>query len=173
MDDNFYLALVDKFEKSSITDLEFSVGKIRLILRKNGAGKGEPTPETKNSRFPNMLRREAAKASSSESTLSQDEVNKILAGGISHKKDETHQEAPALTITSPIVATFYASPGPDSPPFVRKGEKIKKGQTLCVLEAMKMMNHLEAEYDCEILDVKASSGDLVEFAQVLFEVKKI
>jgi acetyl-CoA carboxylase biotin carboxyl carrier protein len=71
------------------------------------------------------------------------------------------------------VATFYASAGPDSPVFAGIGEKIKKGQTLCILEAMKMMNHLKAEFDCEILDVKASAGDLVEFGQVLFEVRKL
>lgn len=77
------------------------------------------------------------------------------------------------TITSPIVATFYASPGPDSPSFVTAGTKVKAGDTLCILEAMKMMNHLEAEYDCEILSIYAKSGDLVEFGQILFEVKRL
>jgi acetyl-CoA carboxylase biotin carboxyl carrier protein len=70
------------------------------------------------------------------------------------------------------VATFYASAGPDSPVFACKGDKVKKGQTLCILEAMKMMNHLKAEFDCEILGIKVSSGDLVEYGQALFEVKK-
>jgi acetyl-CoA carboxylase biotin carboxyl carrier protein len=76
-------------------------------------------------------------------------------------------------ITSPIVATFYRSPGPDSPPFADPGTIIKAGQTLCILEAMKMMNHLEAEFDCEILAVKAENGDLVEYGQTLFEVKRL
>ncbi|MDR2021188.1 MAG: acetyl-CoA carboxylase biotin carboxyl carrier protein subunit, partial [Treponema sp.] len=77
------------------------------------------------------------------------------------------------TITSPIVATFYAAPGPDTPPFVRPGSKVKAGDSLCILEAMKMMNHLEAEFDCEILSVLAGTGDLVEYDQALFEVKRL
>jgi acetyl-CoA carboxylase biotin carboxyl carrier protein len=70
-------------------------------------------------------------------------------------------------ITSPIVATFYASPGPDAPAFV------KAGDTLCILEAMKMMNHLEAEFDCEILQVHAGTGELVEYGQTLFSVNRL
>jgi acetyl-CoA carboxylase biotin carboxyl carrier protein len=81
--------------------------------------------------------------------------------------------APPDVITSPIVATFYASNMPDAPPFVQTGDHVKKGQTLCILEAMKMMNKLDAEADCEILAVKAHPGDLVEFGQVLFEIKKL
>jgi acetyl-CoA carboxylase biotin carboxyl carrier protein len=76
-------------------------------------------------------------------------------------------------ITSPIVATFYASAGPDAPAFVSVGSKVKAGDTLCILEAMKMMNHLEAEFDCEILSAKALNGDLVEYGQTLFEVKRL
>jgi acetyl-CoA carboxylase biotin carboxyl carrier protein len=71
------------------------------------------------------------------------------------------------------VATFYAAPGPDAPAFVKAGSKVKAGDTLCILEAMKMMNHLEAEFDCEVLAVKAASGDLVEYGQALFEVKRL
>jgi acetyl-CoA carboxylase biotin carboxyl carrier protein len=71
------------------------------------------------------------------------------------------------------VATFYAAPGPDAPAFVRPGSVVKAGDTLWILEAMKMMNHLEAEFDCEILSVKAANGDLVEYGQTLFEVKRL
>ncbi|MDR1031413.1 MAG: acetyl-CoA carboxylase biotin carboxyl carrier protein subunit [Treponema sp.] len=81
--------------------------------------------------------------------------------------------APGETITSPMVATFYASPGPDAPPFVSPGSQVKAGDTLCILEAMKMMNRLEADFDCEVLAVHAGSGDLVEYGQLLFEVKRI
>ncbi|MDR1302173.1 MAG: acetyl-CoA carboxylase biotin carboxyl carrier protein [Treponema sp.] len=80
---------------------------------------------------------------------------------------------PGETITSPMVATFYASPGPDAPPFVSPGSQVKAGDTLCILEAMKMMNRLEADFDCEVLAVHAGSGDLVEYGQILFEVKRI
>jgi acetyl-CoA carboxylase biotin carboxyl carrier protein len=82
-------------------------------------------------------------------------------------------EKPADTINSPIVGTFYPALNPDAPPLVRPGSKVKTGDTLCILEAMKMMNHLVAEFDCEILAVKAASGDMVEYGQVLFEVKRL
>lgn len=74
-------------------------------------------------------------------------------------------------IKSPIVGTFYRSPSPDSPPYVEKGAAVKKGQPLCVLEAMKMMNTLECEYDGVIEDILASNGDLVEFDQNIFAIR--
>lgn len=77
------------------------------------------------------------------------------------------------TITSPIVGTFYRTPSPDSPPYVEVGDTIHKGDVVCTLEAMKLMNQLEAEYDCEIVAVLADQGSLVEFGQPLFEVKPL
>ena len=76
-------------------------------------------------------------------------------------------------ITSPMVGTFYASPSPDSPPFVQAGDTVRKGQTLCILEAMKIMNELEAEYDCKILEVLVQDGEPVEYDKPLFRVEKL
>lgn len=74
-------------------------------------------------------------------------------------------------ITSPIVGTFYRTPSPDSPPYVEVGDTVEKGDILCTLEAMKLMNQLEAEYACEVVSILANQGSLVEFGQPLFEVK--
>ncbi len=76
-------------------------------------------------------------------------------------------------ILSPMVGTYYASPSPDSPAFVKKGDTVKKGQVLAILEAMKIMNELEAEFDCKILDVLVSDGQPVEYDMPLFVVEKI
>jgi len=76
-------------------------------------------------------------------------------------------------ITSPMVGTFYAAPSPDSPPFVKEGDRVKKGQTLCILEAMKIMNELEAEYDCKILEVLVQDGEPVEYDKPLFRVERL
>ncbi|WP_457560684.1 acetyl-CoA carboxylase biotin carboxyl carrier protein [Caminibacter sp.] len=76
-------------------------------------------------------------------------------------------------ITSPMVGTFYQAPSPDSPPYVKVGDKVKKGQTLCIIEAMKIMNELEAEFDCEILEVLVEDGQPVEFDTPLFRVKRL
>ena len=76
-------------------------------------------------------------------------------------------------ITSPMVGTFYRAPSPDSPPFVNVGDSVKKGQTLCILEAMKIMNELEAEFDCKILDILVEDGQPVEYDMPLFLVEKV
>jgi len=76
-------------------------------------------------------------------------------------------------ITSPMVGTFYRAPSPDSPPFVNVGDTVRKGQTLCILEAMKIMNELEAEFDCKILDILVEDGQPVEYDMPLFLVEKV
>ncbi len=76
-------------------------------------------------------------------------------------------------ILSPMVGTFYASPSPDSPPFVKVGDVIKKGQVVAILEAMKIMNELEADFDCKILEVLATNGQAVEYDMPLFIVEKM
>jgi len=76
-------------------------------------------------------------------------------------------------ITSPIVATFYSSPSPDAKAYVSVGDVVKKGQTVCVLEAMKMMSEIESEFDCEIEAVLVSNEQKVEYGQPLFRVKKL
>jgi acetyl-CoA carboxylase biotin carboxyl carrier protein len=72
-----------------------------------------------------------------------------------------------------MVGTFYAAPSPDSAPFVKVGDRVKKGQVVAVLEAMKIMNELEAEFDCEILEVLKSDGQAVEYDMPLYAVKKL
>lgn len=83
------------------------------------------------------------------------------------------EEDEQLFITSPIVGTFYSAPAPDAPAFVKVGDQVKNGQTVCILEAMKLMNEIQAEYDCEIEAVLVSNEQKVEYGQPLFRVKKL
>ncbi len=76
-------------------------------------------------------------------------------------------------ILSPMVGTYYSSPSPDSPEFVKVGDTVKKGQVVAILEAMKIMNELEADFDCKILKILASNGQAVEYDMPLFIVEKI
>ena len=76
-----------------------------------------------------------------------------------------------VTVKSPIVGSFYRSPSPDAPAYVDKGAKVSKGQPLCILEAMKMMNTLECEYDGTVEEILAANGELVEFDQPLFVIR--
>ena len=75
-----------------------------------------------------------------------------------------------LDITSPMVGTFYRAPTPDDPPFVEIGDRISNGQTVCILEAMKLMNELEAEVSGQIVEILVQNGEPVEFGQVLMRV---
>ena len=75
-------------------------------------------------------------------------------------------------ITSPFVGTFYRSPSPEAPPFVDAGASIKPGQPLCIVEAMKLMNEIEAEFSGVILECLVETGSPVEFGQKLFRVRK-
>lgn len=71
---------------------------------------------------------------------------------------------------SPMVGVFYAAPGPDQAPFVEVGKRVKKGDVLCIIEAMKLMNEITAEQDGEIVDICVSDGDVVEYGQTLFKI---
>jgi acetyl-CoA carboxylase biotin carboxyl carrier protein len=81
-------------------------------------------------------------------------------------------EAGTVYVTCPFVGTFYRSPSPDAPSFVDVGSKIREGQTLCIVEAMKIMNEIEADCAGTIVEVLAENGKPVEFGQKLFKVKK-
>ncbi len=84
---------------------------------------------------------------------------------VSAATDNHHQ------ITSPFVGTFYASPSPDKPAFVKVGDRVSKGQTLCILEAMKIMNEIESDVDGEIVEICSSNESLVEYGQILFKIR--
>ena len=86
---------------------------------------------------------------------------------------QEEEEEEQLFITSPIVGTFYSAPAPDAPAFVKVGEQVKNGQTVCILEAMKLMNEIQSEFDCEIEAVLVSNEQKVEYGQPLFRVKKL
>lgn len=156
MNDKVILSLMEKLDNSSITELVFSDETSRLVLRKEAAF-------ARDGRLP------AAHTAGSAETNSPVPVHL----GLPAAPDAMEAVPGGEIIVSPIVATFYAAAGPDSPPFVKPGSRVKAGASLCILEAMKMMNHLEAEFDCEILSVKAANGDLVEYGQALFEVKRL
>lgn len=73
-------------------------------------------------------------------------------------------------IKSPMVGVFYAAPSPDAKPFVEVGSKVKKGDVVCIVEAMKLMNEISAEFDGEVVDVCVHNGDVVEYGQTLFKL---
>lgn len=85
--------------------------------------------------------------------------------------DAAPAETEGKEIKSPMVGVFYAAASPDSEPYVQVGQSVKKGDTLCIIEAMKLMNEINAEESGVITEVCAKNGDLVQFGQPLFKIK--
>jgi acetyl-CoA carboxylase biotin carboxyl carrier protein len=85
--------------------------------------------------------------------------------------DAVDADVELAVVKSPIVGTFYRSPEPGAPPFVDVGVAVKKGQVLCVIEAMKLMNEIDSEYDGEIVNVYVESGQPVQYGERLFAIK--
>ncbi|MGF0034225.1 acetyl-CoA carboxylase biotin carboxyl carrier protein [Bariatricus sp. SGI.154] len=81
------------------------------------------------------------------------------------------QKADGKTVESPLVGTFYAAPSEDAAPFVSVGDTVKKGQTLAIIEAMKLMNEIESEYDGIVSEILAENGQAVEYGQPLFRIR--
>jgi len=75
-----------------------------------------------------------------------------------------------IEVKSPLVGVFYAAPAPDAEPFVKVGDRVKKGDVLCIVEAMKLMNEITSTHDGEIVDICIANGAVVEFGQTLFKL---
>ena len=85
---------------------------------------------------------------------------------VQNKEEENYK-----IVKSPMVGTFYASSAPDKEPFVKVGDKVHKGQVLCIVEAMKLMNEIESEFDGEIVEICVNNEDIVEYGKPLFKIK--
>lgn len=97
----------------------------------------------------------------------------LQTGSVSAKEENSeHQEELAgKKLVAPMVGTFYAAPAPDQPAFVKVGDQVRKGQTICIIEAMKLMNEIESEMDGEVVKVLADNEEMVEYGQPLFLIK--
>ena len=85
--------------------------------------------------------------------------------------DETSGEVEEETyITSPIVGTFYSAPSPEAKAFVKVGDRVKAGETVCILEAMKLMNEIESDFDGKVAEIYVENGQAVEYGQPLFRI---
>lgn len=87
--------------------------------------------------------------------------------------DEEADDSSLLRVTSPIVGTYYRAANPNADPFVKVGDSVRKGQTLCIVEAMKLMNEIQADHDGVIVKVYVDNGEGVEFGQSLYALKPL
>ena len=145
MDLESIYALMERFERSSLTGLELEQNGTRLKLDRTvtaAPAAAAPIPAA-----PPVLSAPPA--------------------------DQAAQEDRAEYIKAPLVGTFYAASGPDSAPFVKAGDQVRKGQTVGILEAMKMMSEIPAPMDCVIEEVLMDNGSLAGFDAPLFRVRRL
>lgn len=142
--------LVKIIEASSLTEFTYKEGDIKITMSKLDN--------------PPIV---AASAGVAPMPVGQAEPKAAPAPAAEEAEEEN------LFITSPIVGTFYSAAAPDVPAFVKVGDRVKNGQTVCILEAMKLMNEIQCDYDCEIEAVLVSNEQKVEYGQPLFRVKKL
>lgn len=97
--------------------------------------------------------------------------NKLVSNSIRKTKENSEKSTSYSTIISPMVGTFYRSPAPNEKPFIEKNDAVKPKQTVCIIEAMKLMNEIEAEVNGKIVEILVNDGDIVDCGQALMKVK--
>jgi len=145
--------LMELLEESGIAEIEVKEGEESIKLSRNITSSAAPLQQMVQQ--PIMAPQQQAPQAASQ---------------IENKKDDS-LNSNRNTVNSPMVGTFYASASPESKPFVTVGQSVKKGDTLCILEAMKMMNQVQAESDGKILEILIDNAEPVEFDQPLFVVE--
>jgi len=141
--------LIELLEESGIAEIEIHEGEESVRISRDGSN---PTPQTMIS-VPSVDSSSSVKTQLSTTESSSDDYS-----------DEGE------VVTAPMVGIFYTSPAPDQSPFVNKGQNVKTGDVLCIIEAMKIMNQIEADIDGKLIRVLVENGDPVEYGQPLFVI---
>ena len=115
-----------------------------------------------------MVRDESAPQIQSSNPSTKDKNTPLEESEVSETVPPASLEGEELL--SPMPGTFYSAPTPDDPKFVNVGDKVNKGQTLCIIEAMKIMNEIESEFEGTVTDIKVNNGEAVEYNQPLFVI---
>ena len=156
MDYQQILELVKEVSKAGLTNFEYTEGNIRIAM-------SCPQPEEKIVvPASNLVLQEAvgAGANTVETAVSAQQEPEQIA-----------EEKGGNVVKSPLVGTFYAAPSEDAQPFVKVGDTVKKGQTLAIVEAMKLMNEIESEFDGVVTEILVENEDNVEYGQPLFRIQ--
>jgi len=140
--------VIKVLEKSSVTHIEWTKGDEKIVLSR-GVAAGAPVVH-------------AAPIAAT--------VAAAAAAPAAAPKAEAKADKPGTIVNSPFVGTFYRAPAPDAAPFTDVGQKVKKGQTLCIVEAMKLMNEIECEVDGTVAEILVANATPVEFGEPLFRI---
>ena len=143
--------LIDMFQAANISKIHIKQGDFEIALEKQGE---IPAPAA------------AICPPAPAPVMSAPTIN--ITNEMPAQKSSSHP-----TLNSPMVGTFYQAPSPGAAAFVKTGQQVKKGEVYCIIEAMKIMNEIEAEFDCRILERLVEDGQPIEFGMALFEVEKL
>jgi acetyl-CoA carboxylase biotin carboxyl carrier protein len=155
--------LLELVREHELAEFELEQEGIKIRVRKQGAVHTLSAPAVMMPAPPALALAPASAASLAAPALA-------AAGGAGAVLEDAEALELAV-VTSPIVGTFYRAPDPSSPPFVEIGQKVQKGKTLCIIEAMKLMNEIESEYEGEVVKVYAENGQPVQYGERLFAIK--
>jgi acetyl-CoA carboxylase biotin carboxyl carrier protein len=156
--------LLELVREHELAEFELEQEGMKIRVRKQGAVHTLSAPAVMMPAPPALSLAPAAPASLPAPAQS------AAAGGAAATV-ETPESLELAVVTSPIVGTFYRAPDPSSPSFVEIGQTVRKGQTLCIIEAMKLMNEIESEYEGEVVKVYAENGQPVQYGERLFAIK--
>jgi acetyl-CoA carboxylase biotin carboxyl carrier protein len=150
--------LIELMKNTDISELEIERSGVKVRLRKGGDVTFHPS----------MPRMEYPPAAIVAPAITETPAQALAAG-----KAEEPVKTSLIKVTSPIVGTFYRSSSPDKPPYVEVGDVVKKGQVLCIIEAMKLMNEIECETAGKIIQILVESSAPVEYGQPLFAIEPV
>ena len=135
--------------ENELSSLEFREGDTQIVIKRENPQPASPAPQVFREALP---------------------LPPAPGGGLPMTDGPGVDFNHAKEVVSPLVGVFYAAPSPEETPFVAVGDKVKKGDVLCIVEAMKLMNEITADQDGEVVDVCVRSGDVVEYGQTLFKL---
>lgn len=152
--------LIKLIDSSNIDEFEYKKDGTTIKMKKRGneVVSVQTTPVVKQALQTQAVEMETAAAAAQVEVPKQEEKKAV-------------QDENLHTITSPMVGTFYASSSPDTPAYVSVGDRVSEGTVVCIVEAMKLFNEIEAEVNGEIVEILVNNGQLVEYGQPLFLVK--
>lgn len=145
--------LIKFIDETDITEVSLESTGVKLAIRKGHVNAAEP----------------AAHLNRQQSPAPNPEKSEPVAAQVAVKKEK---DAGLTPVPAPMVGMFYRSSAPEAAPFVRVGDRIRKGQTICIIEAMKLMNEINSELDGEVIEIKVENGQPVEYGQTLFLIKE-
>ncbi|MCR8539314.1 MAG: acetyl-CoA carboxylase biotin carboxyl carrier protein [Prochlorococcus marinus CUG1439] len=155
--------LIEKISTSDIQEFSLEGEDFKLEIKRNLFDQNQFTNNlVSNNLFERQINANQKAVNENVSIINEPETPQVAPPG----------SADLTEITSPMVGTFYRAAAPGEEPFVEVGSNVKVGQTICILEAMKLMNEIESEFNAEIIEILVENGTPVEFGQVLMRVKQ-